>query len=259
MRIFAKRSNNNPAQNALPGVFALFDAANTVASKERPLLAGYAAWALFPPLLTFALSFFTPSPTWITILTNAILVLDIVVSTWVGACLTLVGLSRLRHQPLGEKEIEVQARRAMPMLLYLFAFTFFCVILGTYLLVLPGVVAFVWLAFTDVVALDEPGVRFSAALTKSRDLSRGRFFRVFWRIALGNTLFGLAYFSLALLVLAAIFSIAGIDAKTLLDATILTGTELPAWIPLLLSALFLPFLPYVAIYNVALYEALKKA
>lgn len=259
MKIFAKRSNGTHAQNAIPGVFALFDRVNTIASQERMLLAGYAAWALFPPLLTFACSFLSLSPTWTTLITNFILVLDIIVSTWVGACLTLVGLSRLRGHALGEKEIEVQARRAMPMLLYLFAFSFFCVIVGMYLLILPGIIAFVWLAFTDVLALDEPGVRFGSAIAKSRDLSRGRFFRVLWRIFMGGGLIGIVYFMLALLVLAAIFSIAGIDAKALLDATIMSGTELPAWIPLLLSALFLPLLPYLTIYNAALYDALKKA
>lgn len=260
MKIFAKqpRNDQNP-QNALPGVFVLFDRTNAAILKERMLFAGYAAWTLFPPLFTFGLSFLSLSSVWTLVTADAVLVLHIAMSTWVSACLTLLGLSRLRSQPLHEKDIESRARKAMPLLLYLFAFSFFCITLGTYALILPGIIALVWLAFADVIAIDEPGIRFNAAIAQSRALSRGRFFQVFWRISAGNALFGLAYIILALVVLGTIFSLANIDTQALINTLLFPNSKPPAWIPLLLHALFLPLLPYVTVYNAALYDALKKA
>lgn len=257
MKIFVKQ-NSETSQNAVPGVLTLLQQTHALAKEERMLLAGYAAWTMIPALATFGSTLLSLSSFWKSVLTNIIFVGDILLGTWVGACLTLVAMSRLRKEPLEEREISTRARKALLVLLYLFAFSLFCVAVGTYLLVLPGIVAFVWLAFTDVAALEKPGITFSHAVTSSRDLSRGRFLSVFWRLLAGNVVFGVAYFMLCLLVLGSVFAVAGINPTELLNNVLTTGAEFPAWISLLLLALSLPLIPYTAIYNVALYDALKK-
>jgi hypothetical protein len=260
MKISLKPSHEEKKQNALPGVFALFDAINTLISHERMHIAGYTAWVIFPALLSFGFSHLSLSSFWELIVTNIILVLDIIISTWVGACLTLIGIYRLRKESLDEDVLAARARKAMPMLLYLFAFSFFCVIAGLYLLIIPGVVALVWLAFTDILAVDEPDIRFSAAITQSKQLSHGHFFPVLWRILMGGVLFGLAYGALTLFIFSILSFFAEIHVAALLQASFLSETApLPAWIPLLLTTLSLPFLPYITLYHVALYDALKKA
>jgi hypothetical protein len=88
-------------------------------------------------------------------------------------------------------------------------------------------------------------------------LSKGRFLTVFWKLLAGNAVFGAVYFALCLLVLGGIFTAAGIDPSALLNNVLEAGADFPAWIPLLLAALSLPLIPYAAIYNVALYDALK--
>lgn len=257
MKIFEKRSNETSKQNAVPGVLTLLRQTHALAKEERMLFAGYAAWTMMPALATFGVTFLSLSSFWESTLTNVILVGDILLGTWVGACLTLVAMSRLRKEPLEEREISTRARKALPVLLYLFAFSLFCVVAGMYLLVLPGIVAFVWLAFTDVAALEKPGVTFSRAVTGSRELSKGRFFSVFWKLLAGNVAFGFAYFALCLLVLGGVFAAAGINPTDLLNNVLATGADFPAWISLLLTALSLPLIPYTAIYNVALYDGLK--
>jgi len=257
MKIFGKQNKETSQQNAVPGVLTLLRQTHALAKEERVLFAGYAAWTILPALATFGATFLSLSSFWESTLTNVILVGDILLGTWVGACLTLVAMSRLRKEPLEEREISTRARKALPVLLYLFAFSLFCVIAGTYLLILPGIVAFVWLAFTDVAALEKPGVTFSRAVTRSRDLSKGRFLSVFWKLLAGNTVFGIAYFILCLFVLGVVFAAAGINPADLLNTVLTTGAEFPSWIPLLLMTLSLPLIPYTAIYTVALYDALK--
>lgn len=257
MKIFGKQNNETSKQNAVPGVLTLLRQTHALAKQERMLLAGYAAWTMMPALATFGATFLSLSSFWESTLRNIILVGDILLGTWVGACLTLVAMSRLRKEPLEEREISTRARKALPVLLYLFAFSLFCVVAGTYLLVLPGIVAFVWLAFTDVAALEKPNVTFSRAITSSRDLSKGRFLTVFWKLFAGNAAFGMVYFVLCILALGGVFAAAGINPRELLDNVLATGADFPAWISLLLAALSLPLIPYAAIYNVALYDALK--
>lgn len=54
-------------------------------------------------------------------------------------------------------------------------------VIGFILLVVPGVIFWVWFAFTSfVIMLEHQGFR--DAMKQSRDLSRGRFWKVFWRI-----------------------------------------------------------------------------
>ncbi|MEK9156724.1 MAG: hypothetical protein AAB448_01140 [Patescibacteria group bacterium] len=257
MKIFGKQNKETSQQNAVPGVLTLLKQTHALAKQERILLAGYAAWIMMPALATFGVTFLSLSSFWESTLTNIILVGDILLGTWVGACLTLVAMSRLRKEPLEEREISTRARKALPVLLYLFAFSLFCVVAGTYLLVLPGIVAFVWLAFTDVAALEKSGVTFSHAITSSKNLSKGRFLNVFWKLLAGNAVLGMVYFVLCLLVLGSAFAAAGINPTELLNGVLTAEAKFPSWIPLLLTALSLPLIPYTAIYTVALYDGLK--
>ncbi|NBS68534.1 hypothetical protein EBT31_06420 [bacterium] len=251
--------SNHPAQNAIPGVFALFEETQRVISPERMRLAGYAAWLIMPALATFGLSFLPLSPLWNTLLRNIILVGDILLGIWVSASLTLVALRKFQRQSFDDQAIVEHVLKTFPVLVYLFAFSFLCIIGGIYLLFLPGMIAFVWLAFGSILALDIPGLSFSTAVTRSRNLSKGRFWQVFWRLIGGNILFGLAYLALSTLILSLVFALAGIDPRVFLDTTLLPRSVIPPWISLLLIAFSLPFVPYRAVYHVALYEALKKA
>lgn len=258
MKIFSRKNPNTQAENALPGVFSLFEATNTLVRKEAQLFAGYAAWTIMPALVTFGLSFITLSSFWQSVEENVILVGDILLSIWITACLVLVTFSKTRNEALTEKSIQERIQKAFPTLMYLFALSFFTLILGTYLLIIPGVIAFVWLAFTDVIALEPEKPSFSEAVTTSRALSKGRFFSVLRRLIGGNILFGIMYMVLTILVLGSIFTLAHINPNDLLQNLLQETYQLPAWISLLLTALSLPFLPYSTVYTVMLYEALKK-
>jgi hypothetical protein len=259
MKIFAKRSKGEHAQNALPGVFVLFEESLRTVRAHRMIFAGYAAWAIIPALLTFGLSYISLPETWNFVVQNSVLVVDLVLSIWVQACIALFALSLLHKEELDEKEISARVRKAMPALIYLFGFSLFCIVVGAYLLLIPGVLAWVWLAFTSIIPLDQPRATFSQALRTSTNLSKGRFFSVLWRLLMGEVMFGLLYFFFSLVVLGVLFAFAGIDPKTLFESTVLANIDPPAWITLVVTTLSLPILPYATTYTVALYEALKKA
>lgn len=260
MKIFKKHvTNPSQPQNALPGVLFLLAQTRALIVQKRMLFAGYAAWVIMPALATFGFSFVDISETWEFIIVNTVLIFTILIHVWVYACITLVALSSLTGTPLEDREIETRVRKNMPLLLYLFAFSFFCIVVGFYLLILPGIVAYTWLAFTRIIALNTPHATFSSVITKSRSLSTGRFFAISRRLVTGPMVFGTGYFIFCLLILGGIFSLTGIDPTDLLTQFAEQGTPLPAWIPLLISALSLPFIPYNATYPVTLYDALKKA
>lgn len=259
MKIFGKRSSRGPAENALPGVFALFEQVLRTIGQDRALFAGYAAWALIPALASFGLSYVTLTPVWNTVVENAMLVVNLVLTIWVHGTISLLAMSRMRGENLREQDLSFRVRKAMPMLIYVFGFSFFCVIVGAYLFFIPGIIAWVLLAFTSLLPLDRPTLSFSQTLRESAALSKHRFFSVFWRMLVGEAIFGVLFLLLAILVLGALFALLGIDPQTLLPTTITPDLVIPAWLSLLISALFLPFLPYSLAYTVALYEALKKA
>lgn len=257
MKILKKPGNEEIQKNAIPGVFALLKQTDLLVMQERNLFAGYAAWLILPALATFGFSFAEVSSFWHAIVTNLIFVGEILLWIWVYACLTLLALSRLHKEPLEHREISALAKKSVPTLLYLFAFSLLCIIFGMYLLVIPGILAFVWLAFSGVIALEKPGTTFSQAISRSKKVSKGVFFNVFWKLLTGNLLFLFAYFAFCLVTLGTIFFFAHIDPAQLLNDATQNGTDFPAWMFLLVTALFLPFVPHITLYPVVLYDALK--
>ncbi len=246
-------------QNAIPGVFALLSETQRIILAERSRIAGYTAWLIMPALALFAVSFFPLGKVWTIIFENVVLVVDILLSLWVGGSLLLLGLSSFRKESLSDEDISRTILRAFPTLLYLYAFTFFSTVLGLYLFIIPGVLAYIWFLFSDIICLHSSGASFRSSLLASKALSQGRFLSVFFRVFGGYGVIGIAYALFSSIVLALGFSFSGIDPLSLISDSFTLTAPPPQWVNLLLVATSLPFIPYFTLYSVALYDALKKA
>lgn len=101
--------------------------------------------------------------------------------------------------------------------------------IGGFLLVLvPGILFTTWYAFSVYLAVLEKKRGVGALLKESREMSRGRFGQIFWRLILPSVFWAL----IAYLVLAGIFNLLGI----IFNQSLTSQTELPA--SLTIAAIF---------------------
>jgi hypothetical protein len=61
---------------------------------------------------------------------------------------------------------------------------------GTILLIIPGIIFSIWFSFSGFVFIDQ-GLGIKASLSRSRQLFKGRFWSVYWRIIVFGIFFGL--------------------------------------------------------------------
>ncbi len=106
-----------------------------------------------------------------------------------AACFRAIALSYLGEQVDWRSSLGYAFRRA-PSLLWVMLLYGLAVILGFILFIVPGVWVYIALAFAMPVLLSE-GLRGRAALRRSRELVKGRWWRTFGVIALGFLLAGI--------------------------------------------------------------------
>ena len=170
------------------------------------------------------------------------------------------------HRPKQRKAeaIGKAALAYLPVLIYIHALITLAWWIGI-ILILPGIAVAIWFSFAKIIAVIE-NEKTVASLQKSRELVRGRFFRILGRSIGGNLIIGSAYFFLCLIVFGLISEIGHIDfaqyvppADQLFSLSFAEEFTLPTWIDALLRGLMVPFIPYFTLYWVVLYEDLKKA
>lgn len=259
MKIFGKTPNTStplPAQNAIPGVFALFEKTNEIVRAHRTLLAGYTAWNIIPAIIIFGSSFFTLTEGQSLAFEGGLQGGSIILDIFVRAALAVTCMYAIRNIPFDEVALQQKIRRAFPTLLSVFAFLFF-VIIPSYLLLIPGILMTVWFTFAPFIPLDSPErIGLFATLAESKRMVLGRFFPILWRILGGLSLYMLIFALLCLGVLGtiALFSPSSFAFLFPADNALIL---FPPWANLLVDALVLPIIPYIIMYRVALYEALK--
>jgi len=246
-------------QNAIPGVFALLTTTRDIIIAERHRISGYTAWLIMPALAMFGLSFLSLGDFWKALFENIILIADILLTVWISAALLFLGLASYRKTPVSDEDLSRAIIRRFPTLLYLYAFTFFCTTFGLYLLLIPGVLAYLWLFFAPLLCLDSETPSFRTLLSQSKEMTRDRLTLLFSKILGGYTVLAIVYVLFSSILLSLGLTLAGIDPASLLSDSLTLQETLPRWVPLLLTTASLPFIPFFTLYRIALYEALKKA
>lgn len=242
---------------ALPGVLPMLQDSLEIYKDNFLTVAGYVTWLLIPYLGLMLLKFLPPEH-WGTI--AGMIILNLAqIALWLWVIVMLVSLARswIVKRPLDEEKAMINSWRLVLPLAAVAILQALILIGGLLVFIVPGLIFFVWYAFAQMaVILDKK--RGFEALTQSRELSRGRFWLVAWKIVGGPIIF-LVAFSVLLSLLTAVFaSLGGVDMATL-GTAVETG-EIPVWIEVI-DALSQTFVvtPILLIYGTLLFEKLKKS
>ena len=154
------------------------------------LYIGYSAWLLIPTGLIFIAGQLFPAATQ-TIDVLGQIVLGIM-AVWVWCILTLITAQIIGHEKINTEKLSRQAWQIVPSLILVGLMVGIVEIVGLALFLIPGIIFIVWYGFAqmDVVLGGRRGL---AAMAHSRDLVRGRFFPVLWRLVVGPLAITLGY------------------------------------------------------------------
>lgn len=216
------------------------------------LMVGYSAWLLFPLSGYFLLSFF-PAQNPIVIAFNILFsIVEFFITFWVGIIFILIVNALTEKQPFDATGLKNVSRSFLRPTARVFILHILLVLLGFILLVIPGFIAIVWFAFAQTsVILD--GKRGKEALSFSRSLSRGRFFRVLHRLIGGPILISFVYFLFVAILISIVGGFSGFN-----PAQTTQTIQPPAWVDLLESTLGIFVIPLLATYMTILYKHLKE-
>lgn len=216
--------------------------------KNFGLYFGYAAWLLIPTaVVAFLTTTLERDQELIALVGQIVLV---ILSIWVWIILTLVTAKIIHRDKLNMAELSQSAWQLMLPVILVSLIVGIIEVVGFILLIIPGVIFMVWYAFAALEVILH-GKRGMAALKESRELSRGKFWRVLWRLLAGPAILTLVY---------AIFSLVLISSVEYLTSGTITLFEAsPSLAAQLLSSITDTFvLPLFVIYPILLYVDLHE-
>jgi len=213
------------------------------------LLAGYAAWLLLP-YAGLILVQSTGNEQWLMVAVGIFIVIELCLWIWIHILLTFAvdGIVSAQKREISQLHESV---RSVIWPVVLVSFLQMLVVLGgTLLLIVPGVIFSVWYYFAPLSAMLD-GKRGTEALSFSRELSRGRFWRTAWLILGGPLVISLVYYPIVSLLIILLASLTG----TGMDA--LVSDNLPLWADIIATVGDVFLLPLTATYFVLVYRELR--
>lgn len=177
-------------------VVELVQLTGAVYLKNFGLYFGYAAWILIPQAVIFFLGAVGGQDDVKLAGAIALQVLIVGLSVWITIVLTLLTAHIVRRQKFTLDEL---SKRSVPLITSVFWVGIMAAlikIIGLLLLIIPGIIFAVWYAWaeTEVILNNQRGL---AALVASRDLTRGRFWPIFWRLLGGGIVLVAIYLSVS--------------------------------------------------------------
>jgi len=159
-----------------------------------------------------------------------LLLVGVFLQTWITA--SLIYLIKEREQKIGIKKSLKKGWSVLLSFIWIGFLVGLCVFGGSLLFIIPGIIFTVWFAFSEYVLIDK-GIKGSKALSRSKELVKGFFGGVLWR----------------LFVIAAIGIIVGFLQESIEQTAVnvIIG---------LITTFFLT--PFATIYSFLLYENLKR-
>jgi len=214
-------------------------------------IGGYLAWLLLP-FAGLILVDLVPNEETAAVLGIFLVLIQIVLSIWISLFLIRLVQDLSKNIKPDVPELQRKIRGWIGPLLIVTVLTTLSIIGGLLLLIIPGIMFFIWFSFAQIsVVLD--GKRGMDALSHSRSLVKGRFFKTAWMV-LSGPIFSLILYTL---ILATIVATISLLTGQNLDAALAESP--PAWIIVIdmLGQLFI-LLPILLIYHVLVYEEFKK-
>ncbi|MEK7665861.1 MAG: hypothetical protein AAB337_03215 [Patescibacteria group bacterium] len=209
--------------------------------RSAGVLIGYSSWLLLPLATSYVILVAIPSGTVSSVLLVLVNIILFVLSIWISVALMIVTANFILGQQITSDHVAQTAKKHLWPAIIVIVLVTIIKLIGFLLLLIPGIIVSVWYAFAQAeVVLD--GKRWLDALSASRDLSRGRFWNVLWRLLGGALLLvGLYLFVVSLLA----------------NALIFIGVH-QIGVDLLTSTISVLYLPIIIIYSVGLYLDLKR-
>ena len=215
------------------------------------ILLGYTAWMIVPIVAYFILSFFPTEQPIVWIASVFVSFVELLIAFWIGIILTIVISKLLTKQKLDIQALQTQTVLLIRPVVLVSILHLLIVLGGALLLIIPGIIFLVWYSFSHLaVILDE---QFGThALTFSRNLIRGRFFRTTYRLLCGPLVIGFFY-SVIMGVL--FLLIARLTGENIVE--LLIRETSPVWITTIESIGEIFMIPLMAIYMILLYIDLR--
>ena len=216
------------------------------------LLGGYVSWLLLP-YVGLVLVGFLPISITADVIAGLFLIAQIVLTVWIIVALTLL-IDYLFKKPVTKnilpKHFPEHAWKLIVPLLFVAAIAALVTVGGLVLLIVPGLIFAIWFSFSQLSVILE-GKRGIKALYYSRELVRGRFWPVAWRVVAGPIVISLIYFFVTTVVVLLIAGITG-------SSGFFSDIEPPLWVDVVGSVIEIFTLPLYLIYFILLYEQVKK-
>ena len=181
----------------LPGARDLFRAAYKILAQKPKLffgiallsvlatvifaavLAGLAAFMLYRGQMFSDFPFFSLSAIPTFLILSAFVLANLIFQLW--ANVALICAVKDRNEQFGVKSAFRQAWPKLASFAWVSVLTGLCILGGMLLLVVPGIIFSVWLAFSAYVFIDE-GLKGRQALKRSKQLVKGRAGKILWRL-----------------------------------------------------------------------------
>jgi hypothetical protein len=229
---------------------ALFGKSWTMYRQQAALYAGYAAWLLLP-YAAYLLATFVADDQIKLGLMFGISVAEALLWSWVLIILTMLTVELASGKKPDQAKLPEASRRLVWSYIWVSLMQFAVMLGGFLLLVIPGIVFGLWYAFAqEAVVVD--GKRGLEAMSRSRELARGRFFQVLWYLVFGVLVAMLIY----LVGITALEMLIGALTQTPVEVSF--GQTPPLWVDLIDNVAGIFLTPLVAIYGTLTYLELKQ-
>jgi hypothetical protein len=245
--------NNDPVEseksNGLPGAFEILLYSLTLTKRYAQDLYGFAAYLLFPIILTFGTQYV--GGVFGDVLAATVNVLLILIACWIHATIITTVSMRSAHpkKDPDPRSIGLYATSILGTLVLTAMLSGLLQLAGYVLFIIPGVIATVLFAFAaQEVVLHGAGPL--SALAASRAKVQPRFLAVLWRLSV----LIVAIIGTYLLTVSLILAIVSVATST--DPMVLANTT-PAWLDAVLTVLQIVFLPPFIVGHTVLFLSLN--
>lgn len=219
--------------------------------KHASILIGYSSWILLPFVVYVFLSFL-PNTLIVDLLATGLAAVEMILALWIMTLLALFTYDTILQ---GKKTNDTLERRARTFILPLLGIVLFQALIfigGFFLLIFPIFLFGVWFGLAQFMVLFEHKHGISA-LSASRELTRGQFWKSALLILVGPIGIFLIYTILLSFLLSIGVSIQQIDPEQLLT------NDLPLWMDVVVSIGEMLLIPLFTIYFTRVYIELKSA
>ncbi|MBI2484774.1 hypothetical protein HYW18_01335 [Candidatus Uhrbacteria bacterium] len=219
---------------------------------QSAVFLGYTAWVLVPYALLILLEPSIQDTAWEIPIEWTLNVAQTALILWAVIAITILTWAILRKKKVKLELVGKKAWQLAPIFVVIQLVNGLIVVGGSLLLIIPGLVFWIWYAFSaqEVVLHKQHGL---VALSQSRNLVRGRFWHVAWRLVGGHGFLALVYL---------FFTGALVGIVSLLTegpSVLINPSDIPLWLEVLVNVIEIVFMPLVIAYSTVLYFDLRES